>query len=134
MSAAPDTSPARGTGEPDFLDQAFALVDAMDLDGYVALYTDDGRFTFGNGPTAAGRDAVRAGLAGFYATIAGMRHELLDRWWPQPDVGITEARVTYTRPDATTVTLPVVTIYRLRGGQAADVRVYMDVTPLFAAA
>lgn len=131
MSATPDTSPTPPATD-DFLDRAFALVDAMDLDGYVALYTDDGRFTFGNGPTAVGPEAVRAGLAGFYATVAGMRHEFVGKWWPQPDVGITEARVTYTRPDSSAVTLPVMTIYRLRGDRAADVRVYMDITPLFA--
>jgi limonene-1,2-epoxide hydrolase len=127
-----DTPAAAPTGGPDFLDRAFGLVDDMDLDGYVDLYADDGRFTFGNAPTAVGPTEVRAGLAGFYATIAGMRHEFVAKWWPEPDVGITEARVTYTRLDRSSVTLPVVTIYRLRAGKAADVRVYMDVNPLSA--
>ena len=117
----------------NFLDRAFALVDAMDIDGYIDLYTEDGRFTFGNAPTAQGREAVRAGLEQFYATISGMRHDFVAKWWAEPDIGIVEARVTYTRLDGSTITLPVTTIYRLRDGRASDVRVYMDVNPLFAA-
>jgi len=127
------TSTPSQTG-PDFLDRAFALVDSMDIDAYLAMYTPDGRFTFGNAPAAEGKDAVRAGLEAFYGSIAGMSHAFVGKWWAEPEVGIVEAVVTYTRKDSSTISLPVTTIYRLRDGLAADVRVFMDVNPLFAAA
>ena len=134
MTVDQSTAVAQARDGRDFLDRAFALVDAMDIDAYVDLYTEDGRFTFGNAPAAEGRAAVREGLEQFYATIDGMSHEFVAKWWAEPAVGIVEARVTYTRKDSSTITLPVTTIYRLRDGKAADVRVYMDVNPLFAPA
>ena len=41
--------------------------------------------------------------------------------------------MTYTRKDSSTVSLPVVTIYRGDGEQIDDYRIFMDVAPLFAA-
>ena len=45
---------------------------------------------------------------------------------------IVEADVTYTRLDGSTVTVPVVTIYRSRGGRIDDYRVFIDLAPVFA--
>ena len=42
-----------------------------------------------------------------------------------------EARVTYTRADDTTVTVPVVTIYRSSGDLIDDYRIFIDLAPLF---
>ena len=48
------------------------------------------------------------------------------------EASIAEAEVTYTRKDGTSVTLPVVTIYRTDGELIDDYRIFMDVAPLFA--
>ena len=65
----------------DFLDRTFGLVEAMELDAYVDLYTQDGRFSFRNAPTTAeGRAAVRVGLEQFSASIAGMSHAVVATW------------------------------------------------------
>jgi hypothetical protein len=45
---------------------------------------------------------------------------------------IAESDVTSTRKDGSTVTAPVVTIYRSGGELIDDYRVYLDVAPLFA--
>ncbi len=45
---------------------------------------------------------------------------------------IAESNVTYTRKDGSTVTVPVVTIYRSGGDLIDDYRVYIDLAPLFA--
>jgi hypothetical protein len=60
-----------------------------------------------------------------------VHHDLVERW-KIDGTGIVEAKVTYTRADETQVTVPVVTIYRERGEEIHDYRIYIDLAPLFA--
>lgn len=112
----------------------FADIDSMDPDRYASHLADDVWFRFGSWEPVVGRDAVRETWRGFCEGLAGVSHELLAQW---EDGGATvaEANVTYTRRDGSTVTLPVVTIYRSErdDGLIEDYRIYMDVAPLFAA-
>ncbi|WP_301780998.1 hypothetical protein [Caballeronia sp. SEWSISQ10-4 2] len=39
--------------------------------------------------------------------------------------------MTYTRKDGSTLTVPAVTIWRVRDRQIDDYRIYIDVAPLF---
>ena len=80
-----------------------------------------------------GRDAVRDTWAGFCEAIDGVSHEVIEQW-EQGHATIVESTVTYTRKDGSTVSLPVVTIYRGEGEPIEDYRIFMDVAPLFAAA
>ena len=52
--------------------------------------------------------------------------------WNNGPATIVEAVVTYTRKDGSTISLPVVTIYRTAGELIDDYRIFMDVAPLFA--
>lgn len=77
------------------------------------------------------REAVRDAWAGFCAGIDGVSHSLVEEW-QTPSATIVEADVTYTRKNGSTITLPVVTVYR--GGELiGDDRIFMDVAPLFEA-
>jgi ketosteroid isomerase-like protein len=108
-------------------------VDAKDSAGFVSFLTPDARFRFANQPAAQGHATIAAAVAGFFAAIEGLRHEILGTW-SVPDHSICEGRVTYTRHDGSQVTLPFVNVLELRGDLIADYRVYIDATPLFAAA
>jgi limonene-1,2-epoxide hydrolase len=111
----------------------FADIDSMEPDRFARHLAEDVSFRFGNADTVHGRDATRDVWASFCAGIDGVRHELVDQW-ESGDAVIAEAFVTYTRKDASTVTLPVVTIYRSSGELIDDYRIFMDVAPLFAPA
>jgi ketosteroid isomerase-like protein len=66
--------------------------------------------------------------------VASLSHKLLAVWTvedPQPAV-IGEAAVTYERHDGLRLTLPCVSVFRLREGRVADYRIYMDINPVFA--
>jgi ketosteroid isomerase-like protein len=66
--------------------------------------------------------------------VASLSHKLLAVWTvedPQPAV-IGEAAVTYERHDGSRLTLPCVSVFRLREGRVADYRIYMDINPVFA--
>jgi hypothetical protein len=108
----------------------FEDIDSMDPDRYARHLSDDVIMRFGNGEPVLGRVAVRDAWAGFCADLHGVSHDLIERW----DAGtatIVEARVTYTRTDGTTVTVPVVTIYRSDGDLIDDYRIFIDLAPLF---
>src|SRR4051794_1216643 len=92
----------------------FADIDSMEPDAFARHLADDVRFVFGNGDPVIGRDNVRDTWAGFCAGIAGVSHGGSEQWNEGPAT-IVEATVTYTRKDDSTISLPVVTIYRSEG-------------------
>ena len=107
-----------------------ATIDARDADGFVLALTEDAEFRFGNAPAVRGREAVRAAVAGFFAAIAACRHRLIDTW-NGSGTTVCEGEVTYTRHDGSTVTIPFVNVFELRGERIASYRIYIDNTPLF---
>jgi ketosteroid isomerase-like protein len=108
----------------------FADIDSMDPDAYARHLADDVSFRFGNSDVVVGRDAVRDTWAGFCEGIDGVSHDVVEQWEVGPTT-IVEATVTYTRKDGSTISLPVVTIYRGDGELIEDYRIFMDVAPLF---
>jgi limonene-1,2-epoxide hydrolase len=121
------------TAAPSEFDTAALLgaIDAMDVDGLVARLADDASFRFGNSAPVIGREAVRNAVSGFFATIGGLRHELLARC-TEGNMTVLETAVTYTRLDGADVTVPVVSVLRLDGHLVADYRVYVDLAPVYA--
>jgi hypothetical protein len=109
----------------------FEDIDSMEPERFAAHLADGVSFRFGNAEPVVGREAVRDTWAGFCATVDGVRHDLVAQW-DDGDAVVAEADVTYTRKDATTVTVPVVTIYR-GADRIDDYRVFIDLAPLFAA-
>jgi limonene-1,2-epoxide hydrolase len=108
----------------------FDDIDSMDPDRFAAHLSEAVAFTFGNADTVHGRGAVRDVWAGFCETVAGVSHEVVEQFEAGEAV-IAESRVTYTRHDGSTCTVPVVTIYRSGGELIDDYRVFIDVAPLF---
>jgi ketosteroid isomerase-like protein len=109
--------------------ELFDDIDSMEPDRFAAHLADDVAFRFGNADPVHGRDAVRDVWAQFCEEVAGVHHDLVERWHSE-DGTVAETNATYTRKDGDTVTLPVVTIYRERDGEIADYRVFVDLTPL----
>lgn len=107
----------------------FDAVDRMDAAGFAGYFSPRGSFVFGNSPPSVGPDAVRGAVAGFFAAIAGLRHELHDVWHCG-DALLCRVTATYTRHDGSRVALPAATIWR--GGDAGidDYRIYADLAPL----
>jgi hypothetical protein len=116
-----------------WLSDYLADVDAMRVDEWLARHTEDVVFRFGNQPPMVGKTAVREGVSGFFSGLAGLQHTFVEVW-DEGDATILEHVATYTRPDGLVVDIPTTGIYRRRGDLVADVRVYSDMAPLFAAA
>jgi limonene-1,2-epoxide hydrolase len=118
--------------QPDHLwwKALFATIDALDVPGFLSFLTPDAQFRFGNAPTIVGHEATRAAVAGFFASIAACRHQLLRTWSGTAAVAC-EGLVTYTRRDGSTVTVPFANVLELRGTKIAAYRIYIDNSPLF---
>ena len=87
---------------------------------------------FGNGEPMTGPEEIEAGVAGFFATIKGLRHTVVREWYAGDDT-IIEETVDYHRLSGDTVTVPAVTMFHVdETGLIDDFRVYFDLAPLFA--
>jgi hypothetical protein len=111
----------------------FQTIDTMQPDSIAALYAEDGRLVFGNAEPLVGREAITAGIEGFFSTIGEMQHRIVKDWQIGADT-IAEIEATYRRLDDKNVSVPVVSIWHTRDdGLITECRVFFDLTPVYAA-
>lgn len=115
---------------PSWVNQLFQSIDAMDTEKFLEFLADNAQFKFGNSPAAIGRDAIRAAVSGFFTTIKGLRHNLLNTW-VHPDTVICQGEVTYTRHDGSQICLPFLNVFGMKGDRIKDYLIYMDINPLY---
>jgi hypothetical protein len=115
----------------DWLSEYYADVDHMRLDDWLARHTDNVVVKFGNNPPAQGKAEVGANIGGFWSTIEGLHHTVVNRW-DVDGTTICELAVDYTRKDGSEVTLPCTSILHREGDLVDELRVYIDLAPLFA--
>lgn len=115
----------------DRLDSLFAAIDAKNTDAFLDFLADDGSFRFGSAPELHGHAAIKAGVDGFFASIAGSRHSLLNILYKDATL-VCEGEVTYIRHDASELTLPFTNVFELSGELISRYKIYIDIAPLFA--
>ena len=108
-----------------------ADVDSMDATGFASHMAEDCVLRFANSDELVGRDAIEAAIAGFFTTIKGLSHHIVEEW-EIGDTTIIQLEATYTRTDGRDVEVPAVVIYRRRDDLIADYRIYVDQTPVYA--
>ncbi len=112
------------------LDQLFAAIDSNSGGAFGAFLTEDARFRFGSAPAISGRTAIEAGVNAFFESIGGCRHEIIKVLTEEHTMAC-EGKVTYTRLDNSTVTLPFVDMLEFDGQLIRDYRIYIDISPLY---
>jgi ketosteroid isomerase-like protein len=117
----------------DQLRRVFATFDAQDVSTLASFMTDDVRLRLGNAGLIEGPSAFVDAVNAFLASIAGVRHEILNVY-RDGDAAIVEFDVHYTRHDGDVVTVPCCNVFRLRDGLIAEYRSYIDATPVYAPA
>ena len=110
----------------------FAAIDRQDTAAFVGFLTDDAVFRFGSAPPVQGRDAIFAAVDGFFGTIAGLSHTV-NKTLVQGSTQVCEGEVTYARLDSTEITLPFTDVFEYDGDKIAHYKIYMDISPLYAA-
>src|SRR3954468_20569660 len=76
----------------------FEAFDAKDASALSSLMTDDVRLRLGNAETVEGKSAFAEAVSGFFASVAGFRHDVINVW-RDGDTLIAELDVHYTRVD-----------------------------------
>ena len=110
----------------------FRLVDLGDADGIAERVTEDASLTSGNGEPVVGREAIRATIKQFRATITSLHHDIV-RAWSVPEGVIAELKVAYVRLDGGALTLPCTNIFHIDdAGLVSDYKIYMDMAPVYA--
>ena len=109
----------------------YADIDAMRLDAFAAGLAPDVKVVVGNNAPMNGRQAAKDGIGYFFSTIDGIKHHMLNV--AEAD-GLTflEANVDYLRKDGKTVTVPSVTILERDKHLVKSLRIFVDVTPVYA--
>ena len=123
------------TAEPDNginFKGLFASIDAMDTERFLGFIHEEGTFRFGSSPPVTGRDGIRAAVEGFFATFAALRHEV-DLLISDGSAVACEGKVTYTRHDGSTITLPFANVFGVEDGLISTYHVYIDIGPLYTA-
>ena len=109
----------------------FADIDAFDPDKFVAHLTPEATFRFANADPVTGRAAVKEAVAGFFSSIAGLTHHILNVY-EVGDIVIAQIDVEYRRQDGKSVTVPNADILVFDGDLVSDWQIYIDLTPVFA--
>ena len=111
-------------------DKLFASIDAMDTERFLGFLSPDVEFRFGSAPAVSGHEGVRAAVDGFFASIAGLRHEL-HRVVANGATAIVEGDSTYERHSGSEITLPFCNVFEIDNGRIAVYRIYIDIAPLY---
>jgi len=107
-------------------------MDNRDIEAYAEFLADNVRVQFNNEPPLQGKAAAMAGLGPYWQRFARIEHELTNIYGSDTNY-VLEALNHYQRHDGQPVTVRAVACTDLNAeGQVESVRIYHDVTPLFA--
>jgi ketosteroid isomerase-like protein len=110
--------------------EVLTAVDAKDADAFAAHLTAEAVFRYGSQESVQGRTAIRDFVAGFFATVAALKHRVIETW-RNDDSLVCRGEVVYTKPDGAQVTVPFVNVFALEGALIREYLVYIDPAPLF---
>lgn len=113
------------------IEALFSAIDAKDEQAFGRFLSEDVTFRFGNVPPVVGRQAAVAAVEQFFASIAGLRHDLFETW-TRPDSVICRGEVTYKRHNGSQVTVPFMDYFGLADDKILHYQIYIDISPLLA--
>jgi hypothetical protein len=109
----------------------FGAIDTQNVNRLLNFMTPTATQRFGNQEPLVGRDEIRAGNEAFFASIAGLRHEIVDAWESHGTVAI-RLNISYVRLDGAEVAVPGVTMLHERDGLIDTYEIFLDMAPVFA--
>ena len=114
----------------DMVKQLISRVKTFDSDGALSLFTDTPVYQLGNSEVLFDKAAMKKSEENLFSVVSAINHEI-KMMWECGDVVLAEMDVTYWRRDGRVVTLPCANIFRLEGDKFSELRIFMDVNPLF---
>ncbi|AFZ47738.1 protein of unknown function DUF1486 [Cyanobacterium stanieri PCC 7202] len=111
--------------------QMFLAGESMNVNNFVKFYTEDAHYQFSNFPVAYGPEGIKGASVDFLNTVAKVYHHIT-KMWEYGDTVICEMEVTYIRHDGKVFRLPCCDTIVFKGDKVQELRIYMDITPVFA--
>lgn len=106
--------------------------DPSKADSFATFFTENPQYRFANFDPIVTREAIRDSMVGFSSQVKGLHHIVKTVWQPETDVLIAEIDLEFYRFDDKTVTLPVMDFFRFEGDLLSEMRVSVDINPVFA--
>src|SRR5882757_1833485 len=101
-----------------------AQVDSGDAGGFARWFAANATYTFANGPTLVGRDAIEAATAGATAVLPWIRHSI-DQVAELGDQLFCRFTIHTETPTGTALAMPCATVIELLDDEIVDYRVHM---------
>jgi ketosteroid isomerase-like protein len=114
-----------------FLKSVMGSVDAKDAERFISHLTDDATFKFANMDPVTGKENIEQAVAGFFDSIKGLSHKLLDTVEQDGTIAM-RGEVTYTRHDDSQLTIPFVNFFKINGYKIKEYLIYVDASQLYA--
>jgi ketosteroid isomerase-like protein len=113
-----------------WIDELFKAIDAKDSERFASFIAADGTFLFGNAPPVRGRNAIRDAVAGFFASVRGLSHQVQS---VSEENGKVWSRgvVTYVRHDGSSLSAPFCNYFEMGDGGVRHYQIYVDVSALY---
>jgi ketosteroid isomerase-like protein len=112
------------------MDELFKAIDAKDAERFASFLAADGTFLFGNAPPVTGRPAIREAVAGFFASIRALSHEVQGVAQESSHVW-SRGVVTYVRHDGSSLTAPFCNYFEMGDGGVRHYQIYVDASALY---
>jgi ketosteroid isomerase-like protein len=112
------------------MDDLFEAIDAKDAERFASFIAADATFRFGNAPAVTGRPAIREAVAGFFASIRGLSHELQSVAQEGSQVW-SRGTVTYLRHDGSSLAAPFCNYFEMGDGGVRHYQIYVDASALY---
>ncbi|MBD2179771.1 nuclear transport factor 2 family protein [Planktothrix sp. FACHB-1375] len=116
----------------DIIKQMFLAGEAINVNNFVKFYTEDALYQFSNFPVVYGHEGIKNASTGFLEKCEGVHHHIKNIWEIGEDTVVVEMEVTYFRHDGKIFTLPCCDTVRFKGDKVQELRIYMDISPVFA--
>lgn len=114
----------------ELVKQLFSHGEAFDSEGFVTFFTDNPVYQFANFEPCLSKSAIAKSADDFFSRISAVYHDI-KMIWEIADLVFVEMDVTYWRKDGSVITLPCSDIFRLEGNKFSELRIFMDVNPVF---
>lgn len=112
------------------IQELFKTIDERDSEGFAGFLSPDCIFRFGNAPEVKGRENVKQAVAGFFASIKALSHELETQWETPEGVGC-HGTVTYWRKDGSSLTVPFANIFETDSNGIRRYLIFTDASSLY---
>ena len=121
-----------GGSYSELVKRMFEAGESLNVLNFVKFYADNALYQFGNFPVAYGPQGIVDTSQGFLAKVRKVVHHIENLWEIDDETVVCEMTVTYDRHDGKSFTLPCCDTIKIRDGKVQALKIYMDVTPVFA--